>query len=94
MVKALHALYSHFAHSAPAAGPGVRFAGQCSDGPGQDVCQADGGAPLVCRAQSGRWTVVGLLTWSLGCQADPQSQHSPGVFLNIANVMDWIISVH
>ena len=58
------------------------------DGGGQDVCQADGGAPLVCRAQSGRWTVVGLLTWSLGCQA------GPGVFLSIAHVRDWIISVH
>ena len=64
------------------------------EGAGQDVCQADGGAPLVCRAQSGRWTVVGLLTWSLGCQAGPQSQHNPGVFLSIAHVMDWVISVH
>ena len=53
----------------------------------QDVCVADGGAPLVCRAESGRWTVVGVLTWSVDCEA------SPGVFLNIATVRDWITSV-
>lgn len=57
----------------------------------QDVCHTDGGAPLVCQAQSGRWTVVGLLTWALGCDAG--ADQSPGVFLNINNVMDWIISV-
>ena len=57
------------------------------EGPGQDVCQADGGAPLVCRATSGRWTLVGLLAWSLNCHG------SPGVFLSIASVADWINSV-
>merc|ERR1711902_278184 len=27
---------------------------------GKDACTGDGGSPLVCQAQSGRWTVVGL----------------------------------
>merc|ERR1719422_2793539 len=26
---------------------------------GKDACTGDGGSPLVCQAQSGRWTVVG-----------------------------------
>ena len=56
-------------------------------GDGGDVCQADGGAPLVCKAPSGRWSLVGLLTWAL------PGQHNPGVFLNVAHLMDWIISV-
>merc|ERR1712029_540677 len=31
---------------------------------GKDACTGDGGSPLVCQAQSGRWTVVGLVTWA------------------------------
>ena len=34
---------------------------------GKDACTGDGGSPLVCQAQSGRWTVVGLVTWGVGC---------------------------
>ena len=63
-------------------------------GGGQDVCQADGGAPLVCEAQSGRWTLVGLLTWSLSCHStNTLSQPGPGVFLSIESVSHWILSV-
>ena len=69
-------------------------AGGGEGGPGQDVCQADGGAPLVCRAESGRWTLVGLLTWSLGCHSGLSlSQPGPGVFLSIEAVSHWILSV-
>merc|ERR1711971_699809 len=34
---------------------------------GKDACTGDGGSPLVCQAQSGRWTVVGLVSWGIGC---------------------------
>jgi len=60
-------------------------------GPEQDVCQTEEGAPLVCQSQSGKWTLVGMLTWTLGC--DGGAQETPGVFLDIANVLDWIVSI-
>jgi len=61
-------------------------------GPHQDVCQTEEGAPLVCQSQSGRWTLVGMMTWTLGCNGG--AGETPGVFLNIANVLDWIVSIH
>merc|ERR1712213_187275 len=33
---------------------------------GKDACTGDGGSPLVCQAESGRWTVVGLVAWGVG----------------------------
>merc|ERR1712154_460216 len=43
---------------------------------GKDACTGDGGSPLVCQAQSGRWTVVGLVSWGIGCASD-----LPGVYV-------------
>merc|ERR1712137_212152 len=50
---------------------------------GKDACTGDGGSPLVCQAQSGRWTVVGLVTWGVGCGSD-----TPGVY---AKVSEWAV---
>jgi len=52
---------------------------------GKDACTGDGGSPLVCQAQSGRWTVVGLVTWGVGCGSD-----TPGVYAKVASFRDWI----
>jgi len=52
---------------------------------GKDACTGDGGSPLVCQAQSGRWTVVGLVTWGVGCGSD-----TPGVYAKVANFRNWI----
>merc|ERR1711874_105968 len=46
---------------------------------GKDACTGDGGSPLVCQAQSGRWTVVGLVTWGVGCASE-----TPGVYVRIS----------
>jgi len=54
---------------------------------GKDACTGDGGSPLVCQAQSGRWTVVGLVTWGIGC-----ASHLPGVYVDISQFRDWINS--
>merc|ERR1711872_1002148 len=45
---------------------------------GKDACTGDGGSPLVCQAKSGRWTVMGLVTWGVGCASDV-----PGVYARI-----------
>ena len=58
----------------------------CAGGePGKDACTGDGGSPLVCQAQSGRWTVVGLVTWGVGC-----ASKVPGVYARITYFKDWI----
>lgn len=54
---------------------------------GKDACTGDGGSPLVCQAQSGRWTVVGLVTWGVGCASD-----IPGVYARMSFFKDWIES--
>jgi len=74
------------------AGAGDRFqldaSEICAGGEvGKDACTGDGGSPLVCQAQSGRWTVVGLVSWGIGCASD-----LPGVYVDIAHYRDWINS--
>lgn len=49
-----------------------------------DQAGPEAGSPLVCRAQSGRWTLVGLLTWAMDdCSV-------PGVFARMAEFSDWL----
>merc|ERR1711941_176726 len=50
-----------------------------------EICAGDGGSPLVCQAKSGRWTVVGLVSWGIGCASE-----LPGVYVDIAHYRDWI----
>ena len=52
---------------------------------GKDACTGDGGSPLVCQASSGRWTVVGLVTWGVGC-----ADQLPGVYVRVSQFKEWI----
>jgi len=72
------------------AGTGNRFrlspSEICAGGQiGKDACTGDGGSPLVCQAQSGRWTVVGLVTWGVGCASDV-----PGVYARMSHFSQWL----
>ena len=72
------------------AGSGNRFSLSqseiCAGGQvGKDACTGDGGSPLVCQGQSGRWTVVGLVTWGVGCASDV-----PGVYARMSHFTRWI----
>jgi len=74
----------------PGTGVGDRFqlhpSEVCAGGEvGKDACTGDGGSPLVCQAQSGRWTVVGLVSWGIGCASD-----LPGVYVKVSHYRDWI----
>lgn len=40
----------------------------------------------MCEAPSGRWYVVGLVGWGLGCGLDGV----PGVYTRVADYLDWI----
>ena len=57
----------------------------CAGGDSQDACTGDGGSPLVCQALPGRWIVVGLVTWGVGCDGEV-----PGVYVDIAQAREWI----
>jgi len=52
---------------------------------GKDACTGDGGSPLVCQSDTGRWTVVGLVTWGVGCGSD-----TPGVYAKVSTFRNWI----
>merc|ERR1712038_756270 len=76
--------------NAQRAGSGNRFSLSqseiCAGGQvGKDACTGDGGSPLVCQGQSGRWTVVGLVTWGVGCASDV-----PGVYARMSHFTQWI----
>merc|ERR1711971_1253011 len=76
--------------NAQRAGSGNRFSLSqseiCAGGQvGKDACTGDGGSPLVCQGQSGRWTVVGLVTWGVGCASDV-----PGVYARMSHFAQWI----
>jgi len=58
----------------------------CAGGNGQDACEGDGGAPLVCEGASGRWYVVGLVAWGEGCG----KPGVPGVYTRVDFFKDFI----
>jgi len=56
---------------------------------GKDTCSGDGGSPLVCQAVSGRWHVVGLVSWGIGCGVEGR----PAIYTNVHEYLDFIYSI-
>ena len=56
----------------------------------EDSCTGGGGAPLVCETGegTGRFSVVGLVAWGLGCGR----KGVPGVYTSVAAAREWIDS--
>ena len=52
----------------------------------KDACTGDGGAPMMCQAPGGRWYVVGLVGWGIGCGEDGV----PGVYTRVAHYRKWL----
>uniref|UniRef100_A0A2M4BSL3 Phenoloxidase-activating factor 2 n=1 Tax=Anopheles marajoara TaxID=58244 RepID=A0A2M4BSL3_9DIPT len=51
-----------------------------------DMCNGDGGSPLVCPTADGSYKLAGIVSWGIGCG---ESQ-IPGVYTSVSNYASWI----
>jgi len=62
-------------------------AGNLEEG-GIDSCQGDSGGPLTWRDGAGKWNIIGVVSWGIGC-ADARF---PGVYAEVFKALDWVKS--
>jgi len=58
----------------------------CAGGNGLDSCQGDGGSPLSCVDDAGRYHVVGLSSWGNGCALPGKF----GVYTDVRTKVQWV----
>ncbi|XP_050091879.1 phenoloxidase-activating factor 2-like [Anopheles aquasalis] len=51
-----------------------------------DMCNGDGGSPLVCPTADGSYKLAGIVSWGIGCGG----LDIPGVYTSVSNYVSWI----
>ncbi|XP_038207383.1 venom protease-like [Zerene cesonia] len=55
---------------------------------GKDACQGDSGGPLMYQMSSGRWSVIGVVSWGVRC-GEPAH---PGLYTKVDMYLEWILA--
>ncbi|KAJ0172183.1 hypothetical protein K1T71_012156 [Dendrolimus kikuchii] len=53
----------------------------------KDACQHDSGGPLMYQMPSGRWAIIGIVSWGLRCG---EANH-PGIYTKVESYLEWIV---
>ena len=56
---------------------------------GKDACQGDSGGPLMTKDDSGRWSLIGLVSAGYSCAKPGQ----PGIYHRVQKTAAWISHV-
>ncbi|KAI5706598.1 hypothetical protein M8J76_013434 [Diaphorina citri] len=51
---------------------------------GTDSCQGDSGGPLLLQRPDKQWTIIGVVSWGIGCGK------TPGVYVQVNKYLRWI----
>nr|API81377.1 venom toxin [Hemiscorpius lepturus] len=58
----------------------------CAGEEGKDACAGDGGGPLMLQSRGGKWIVIGLVSFGVGCGESGY----PGVYTSVPKYLHWL----